>query len=309
MSSAQNVSFSTPKQPSTDFHSQKKCADASRTSPKSHGHERATHCHSSIGMSGGRTHSASTDLRPGMTVRRLLDHIHTPPSPMPPTPPMQPLVASAGSSRQLFHDESLILGYVLCALVVAGMCIAAWKSLRDYRACDGAPVRVAQAAEAGIEMTDDTSPSMSSQQQQRTSAALQSPRAPPALPELLSPDDLERELEAHLTDVQLQPHAWQFFLLAAYAHYPPPALTVHEVAAELVAVAKIAPMSAGVTRALRRAFILYHPDKNLPTTHGIAWSATAGQLSRMATNLREYYRLRIPASSDRETPWEIREAR
>jgi hypothetical protein len=228
---------------------------------------------------------------------------------MPPTPPMQPLVASAGSSRQLFHDESLILGYVLCALVVAGMCIAAWKSLRDYRACDGAPVRVAQAAEAGIEMTDDTSPSMSSQQQQRTSAALQSPRAPPALPELLSPDDLERELEAHLTDVQLQPHAWQFFLLAAYAHYPPPALTVHEVAAELVAVAKIAPMSAGVTRALRRAFILYHPDKNLPTTHGIAWSATAGQLSRMATNLREYYRLRIPASSDRETPWEIREAR
>ena len=50
---------------------------------------------------------------------------------MPPTPPMQPLVASAGSSRQLFHDESLILGYVLCALVVAGMCIAAWKSLRD----------------------------------------------------------------------------------------------------------------------------------------------------------------------------------
>ena len=275
----------------------------------SRGHEKATLCHSSIGMSGGRTHSASTDLRPGMTVRRLLDHIHTPPSPMPPTPPMQPLVASAGSSRQLFHDESLILGYVLCALVVAGMCIAAWKSLRDYRACDGAPVRVAQAAEAGIEMKDDTSPSMSSQQQQRTSAALQSPRAPPALPELLSPDDLERELEAHLTDLQLQPNAWQFFLLAAYAHYPPPALTVHEVAAELVAVAKIAPMSAGVTRALRRAFILYHPDKNLPTTHGIAWSATAGQLSRMATNLREYYRLRIPASSDRETPWEIREAR
>jgi len=280
-----------------------------RESHTSHGHECATHCHSAIGMSGGRTHSASTDLRPGMTVRRLLDHIHTPPSPMPPTPPMQPLVASAGSSRQLFHDESLILGYVLCALVVAGMCIAAWKSLRDYRACDGAPVRVAQAAEAGIEMTDDTSPSMSSQQQQRTSAALQSPRAPPALPELLSPDDLERELEAHLTDLQLQPNAWQFFLLAAYAHYPPPALTVHEVAAELVAVAKIAPMSAGVTRALRRAFILYHPDKNLPTTHGIAWSATAGQLSRMATNLREYYRLRIPASSDRETPWEIREAR
>jgi hypothetical protein len=248
---------------------------------------------------------------------------------MPPTPPMQPLVASAGSSRQLFHDESLILGYVLCALVVAGMCIAAWKSFRDYRACDGAPVRVAQAAEAGIEMKDDTSPSMSSQQQQRTSgptshalpppppppirraasivSALQSPRGPPALPELLSPDDLERELEAHLTDVQLQPHAWQFFLLAAYAHYPPPALTVHEVAAELVAVAKIAPMSAGVTRALRRAFILYHPDKNLPTTHGIEWSATAGQLSRMATSLREYYRLRIPASSDRKTPWEIRE--
>ena len=272
-------------------------------------------------------HSGSTDLRPGMTVRRLLDHIHTPPSPM---PPMQPLVASAGSSRQLFHDESLILGYVLCALVVAGMCIAAWKSLRHHRACDGAPVRVAQAAEAGIEMKDDASPSLSSQQQQRTSgptshelpppppppppirraasivSALQSPRAPPALPELLSPDDLERELEARLTDVQLQPHAWQFFLLAAYAYYPPPALTVHEVAAELVAVAKIAPMSAGVTRALRRAFILYHPDKNLPTTHGIEWSATAGQLSRMATNLREYYRLRIPASSDRETPWEIR---
>ena len=252
---------------------------------------------------------------------------------MPPTPPMQPLVASTSSSLKLFHDEALILGYVLCALMLAGMCIAAWISLGHHRACDGTPVRVAQAAEAGVEMKDDASPSLSSQQQQQTSgptshelpppppppppirhaasivSALQSPRAPPALPELLSPDDLERELEARLTDVQLQPHAWQFFLLAAYAYYPPPALAAHEVAAELVAVAKIAPMSVGVARALRRAFILYHPDKNLPTAHGIEWSATAGQLSRMATNLREYYRMRIPASSDRETPWEVREAR
>ena len=53
---------------------------------------------------------------------------------MPPTPPMQPLVASTSSSLKLFHDEALILGYVLCALMLAGMCIAAWISLGHHRA-------------------------------------------------------------------------------------------------------------------------------------------------------------------------------
>jgi hypothetical protein len=130
-----------------------------------------------------------------------------------------------------------------------------------------------------------------------STASATPPRAPAALPELLSLDELQREIEARQANVQLQPPAWQFFLLAAYAHYPPPALTPQELLAELAALREIAPMSAGVTRALRRALILYHPDKNMSSAHGDEWLAAAGQLSRMATNLREYYRARIRLAS------------
>ena len=130
-----------------------------------------------------------------------------------------------------------------------------------------------------------------------STASATPPRAPAALPELLSLDELQREIEARQANVQLQPPAWQFFLLAAYAHYPPPALTPQELLTELAALREIAPMSAGVTRALRRALILYHPDKNMSSAHGDEWSAAAGQLSRMATNLREYYRARIRLAS------------
>jgi len=130
-----------------------------------------------------------------------------------------------------------------------------------------------------------------------STASATPPRAPAALPELLSLDELQREIEARQANVQLQPPAWQFFLLAAYAHYPPPALTPQELLAEQAALREIAPMSAGVTRALRRALILYHPDKNMSSAHGDEWPAAAGQLSRMATNLREYYRARIRLAS------------
>ena len=53
-------------------------------------------------------------------------------------------------------------------------------------------------------------------------------------------------------------------------------------------------MSPAVIKALRRALLLYHPDKN--RAHGDEWAETAEEIAKMATALLEYYRRRISAS-------------
>ena len=57
-------------------------------------------------------------------------------------------------------------------------------------------------------------------------------------------------------------------------------------------------MSSGVTRALRRSLLLYHPDKNRKDIHGAEWAEAAEELAKLATVLLENYRRRIKASTE-----------
>ena len=101
--------------------------------------------------------------------------------------------------------------------------------------------------------------------------------------------DIPREIERRLVHVQLQPPAWQLFLLSVYEHYPPPGLPAEEIADELRHISSFAmsstPGLAFVTRSLRKALLLYHPDKNPPAVRGERWAEDAGRITRMATSL------------------------
>lgn len=97
-----------------------------------------------------------------------------------------------------------------------------------------------------------------------------------------------------LVNVQLQPPAWQLFLLSAYQNYPPPDLSAQEVADEIRHVsACTTAMTAVVARALRKALKVYHPDKNLAAVRGERWAEDAGRITRMATSLLDHYRRRV----------------
>ena len=48
-----------------------------------------------------------------------------------------------------------------------------------------------------------------------------------------------------------------------------------------------------INAALRKALLLYHPDKNRADNHGREWASTAEAVTRMATALLDYYRRRI----------------
>ena len=50
-------------------------------------------------------------------------------------------------------------------------------------------------------------------------------------------------------------------------------------------------MSPAVIKALRRALLLYHPDKN--RAHGDDWAETAEEIAKLATALIEHYRRRV----------------
>ena len=103
---------------------------------------------------------------------------------------------------------------------------------------------------------------------------------------------------ARLANFQISPPAWQHFLLVVYEHYPPPSLSAQECEREASEVARVESMSLGVTKALRRSLLLYHPDKNLAASHGEGWAAEAEQIARMATGLLEYYRRRISSTTE-----------
>ena len=85
----------------------------------------------------------------------------------------------------------------------------------------------------------------------------------------------------------MQLPAWHHFLLAVYTHFPPRSLSPGDCAAEAAQVQAIAAAGAPwvILRSIRRALVLYHPDKNRPAEHGQEWAAMAEELSKMASQL------------------------
>ena len=237
------------------------------------------------------------------------------PRPLPPPPPRPPprppfeLVAVAsnnrggGTSSMDGNAVAMLVGLGLATLLAAGV-------LFQLRVRGRSPPRVsARAATAGVEMPgpcreDPPPPPPHSQPPSRPPERFSSEIPPPMPLPLQLPlahvdlETLQVEIDRRLADFALSPPAWQYFLLVAYEHYPPPALSQSECASSLAQVVDVQSMSAGVTRALRRALIAYHPDKNLPAVHGELWAAQAEQITRTANNLLDYYRRRIHPNVD-----------
>ena len=122
-------------------------------------------------------------------------------------------------------------------------------------------------------------------------------KATPGLPPQARLAALANELGDHLSDPRLQPPAWQLFLETVYSELPPKGLSAEQTAKEAANLAEVAAMSSGVLRALRRALLLYHPDKNRAEEHGGEWAAVAEEVTKMATSLLLHYRDRVAASS------------
>ena len=100
-----------------------------------------------------------------------------------------------------------------------------------------------------------------------------------------------------LSNPSLQPPAWQLFLETVYVELPPQTLTHAQSAGEASALSQIAPMSTGVLRALRRALVYYHPDRNRVEDHGAEWAGVAEEVSKIATQLHEYYKRHISTNT------------
>ena len=111
---------------------------------------------------------------------------------------------------------------------------------------------------------------------------------------------LREQLAFRMMHLRAQPPAWQQFLLTLYAEFPPPTLDAQQCEAEARAVAATAPMSAGVLKCLRRALLLYHPDKNRAEDTGAEWAALAEEVSKMGTELMAHYRQRVAATSSED---------
>ena len=122
-------------------------------------------------------------------------------------------------------------------------------------------------------------------------------RASSSLPPRALLAELANELGDHLSNPRLQPPAWQLFLQTVYSELPPRGLSAEQSATEAASLAEVAAMSSGVLRALRRALLLYHPDKNRAEEHGGEWAAVAEEVTKMATSLLLHYRDRVAASS------------
>ena len=111
---------------------------------------------------------------------------------------------------------------------------------------------------------------------------------------------LREQLAFRMMHLRAQPPAWQQFLLTLYAEFPPPTLDAQQCEAEARAVVATAPMSAGVLKCLRRALLLYHPDKNRAEDTGAEWAALAEEVSKMGTELMAHYRQRVAATSSED---------
>ena len=97
---------------------------------------------------------------------------------------------------------------------------------------------------------------------------------------------LREQITRKLHNPRAQPPAWQHLLLTIYSEFPPPAQSME---ADLRVVGTTAPMSAGVLKALRRAMVVYHPDKNRKEVVGEEWAATAEEVTKMASWLFAHY--------------------
>ena len=108
-------------------------------------------------------------------------------------------------------------------------------------------------------------------------------------------------LEAALSRRQLrgqQPPAWLWLLVLCYERYPPASIgqeaSTRE-AATLRAIDTTAddkpkaptspPTRTSSVRLLRRALVLYHPDKNRAEQYGVQWAAFCEEMAKLATAL------------------------
>ena len=107
---------------------------------------------------------------------------------------------------------------------------------------------------------------------------------------------LAQQVTRRIEEPNLLPSAWQLFLFSAYKDWPPRTLTWEQIRAEVNALHAVQPMSVGVTKALRRALVLYHPDRNQEAEHGQEWAQSAEELAKLATVLLEHYRRRVSAA-------------
>ena len=100
-----------------------------------------------------------------------------------------------------------------------------------------------------------------------------------------------------------EPPAWQWLLALCYEAFPPASLGDSASAREAAAVrdAHVAPPpeasgsspNSSVSspakkpsvRALRRALVHYHPDKNRAEVHGVRWAVLCEELAKLATQL------------------------
>jgi len=129
------------------------------------------------------------------------------------------------------------------------------------------------------------------QRQQRRQWQEQALSSSPPLTSRAKLAELEAQVVERLAQPQLMPPAWQFFLLAVYDAFPPRSLTPSQRTEESDKVRRVPPMSPAVIKALRRALLLYHPDKN--RAHGDDWAETAEEIAKLATALIEHYRRRV----------------
>ena len=255
---------------------------------------------------------------------------YPPPSPVwPPLPtlppPHSPPRLPPAPGQPPADDAMLMLGWLAlglgCGLLaVFGMLVANAARTRGLRSAPRVASRTARDARGdGVEMPAPSSDARLPEKEQRQQGVPQSAvpgqppepsspsRSPPVTSTLVEPlappartslEDLQQDINSRLANFQLQPPAWQHFLLNVYTHYPPPSLSEEERTRELSEVARIEGMSVGVTKALRRLLLLYHPDKNRAGSYSESWAAEAEQIARMATALLDYYRRRIQSSSE-----------
>ena len=89
------------------------------------------------------------------------------------------------------------------------------------------------------------------------------------------------------------PPAWQWLLLLCYERYPPANLSEAKRAAEASAVRAMPSRydhtdaaARGLTgKALRRALVQYHPDKNRAAVCGARWAVFCEEIAKIVTGL------------------------
>lgn len=213
--------------------------------------------------------------------------------PPPAEPPTAPVVPFSGAFAVLV----VLMGLVLLVLtaVLAFFCVRALaRCTKPVRVGIKRPSPRSGAGTRGAAEGDGVEMNSVSPDPHR------SPISEPPVQALTPQEVLVRLADAvseRLNTPQLQPPAWQLFLETVYIQMPPQTLTHRASAGEAAALAQIPHMSAGVLRALRRALVYYHPDRNLEGEYGREWAGVAEEVSKMATQLHDHYKRHISTAT------------